>query len=354
MFTQARARIGGARSSNAKGQWVALFAAVALAACGGGTSEQPNAASSGNDTAGMNGGPSGSEAGSGAPSGNAGTGTNSGTAGDEGGNAGGGDNPGNDPGPAAGTGSTAGSGGNGIDPEIMEMLDPDVDWTALTIIYPSMYSAFDGSHTFMVPAHVQDTEIELSGWTAIPSTAVTFDADPDVAGGVMITIVEPVEDIVIAASSGPIGGTAPLHVTIATPEQWAAGEARYANGVDYELPMLNFADLINPDWEPPPTPDNLACNNCHTTGAKYFEIQHTPTQAARLSDEDLKTIMTTGMKPPGVDYRVLPEMLQHLYAEFHTWEANDDELTGLIVYLRSLTPTGQGDILLPDGTFGMP
>ena len=32
----------------------------------------------------------------------------------------------------------------------------------------------------------------------------------------------------------------------------------------------------------------------------------------------------------------------------------DDEIKGLIIYLRSLTPTGQGDILLPDGTYVAP
>jgi hypothetical protein len=118
--------------------------------------------------------------------------------------------------------------------------------------------------------------------------------------------------------------------------------------------MLNFADLINPEWVPPEPPDNLACNNCHTTGAKYFEIQHTPTQIARLSNEDLVTILTTGMKPAGVDFRVLPESFQHLYVGFHTWEATEEDQLGLIVYMRSLTPTGQGDILLPDGGFGPP
>jgi hypothetical protein len=278
--------------------------------------------------------------------------------GGESGSSAGGAGTGSDPGMTAGTGTGneagAGPGPNMPDPEIVEMLDPDVDWTALTIVYPTMYSAHDGVHTFQVPAHVDGTTVELSGWTAIPATAVTFDADPETEGGVMITIVEPVEEITIAAAAGPIGGTAPLFVTVATPEDWARGEARYNNGVDYNLPMLNFADLINPEWMPPEPPDNLACNNCHTTGAKYFEIQHTPTQAARLSNDDLVQILTTGTKPAGVEFRVLPEMFQHLYEGFHTWEASEEEITGLIVYMRSLTPTGQGDILLPDGTFGAP
>jgi hypothetical protein len=202
---------------------------------------------------------------------------------------------------------------------------------------------------FQIPAHVDMSTVDLKNWEAIPSDAVTFDPDPDVSGGVMITIVKGVEDITIAAHADKLGGTAPLHVTLATPDDWMVGEMRYNNGVDYMLPDLNFADLVDPNWMPPPTPKNLACNNCHSTGAKYFEIQHTPTQIGNLSDDDLVTIFTTGMKPPGVPFHVLPPEFQHLYPEFHTWDATKQEQKGLIVYLRSLTPTGQGTIEIPDG-----
>jgi hypothetical protein len=66
-----------------------------------------------------------------------------------------------------------------------------------------------------------------------------------------------------------------------------------------------------------------------------------------------------GQKPAGVGFRVLPEMIfgmtaEEMYAESHRWEASDEEIVGLIAYLRSLTPAGQGDILLPDGTYIAP
>ena len=123
--------------------------------------------------------------------------------------------------------------------------------------------------------------------------------------------------------------------------------------------LQDIVNTLDPNYTPPEPPDDLACNNCHTTGAKYFEIQHTPTQAARFSDDELKAILTMGMKPEGVGYRVLPEMLggstaDEIYNDYHRWEATDEEITGMIVYLRSLTPTGQGDILLPDGTYVEP
>jgi hypothetical protein len=240
---------------------------------------------------------------------------------------------------------------------VVEMLDPNVDWTALKLVYSPMYSAFDGKHTFQVPVHVDGATVDISGWKAIPASAVTF--DPDTAGGgVLVTVLDGTAEITIAASNGMVGGTAPLRITTGTPDQWEAGKARYSNGVDYVLD-IDFSRIIDPTWMPPTPPPNLACNNCHSMGAKYFEIQHTPAQAARFSDDDLATIFTKGMKPPGIGFRVIPAMVGNetavdLYAMFHKWDATADEIKGLIIYLRSLTPMGQGDIALPDGTYAPP
>jgi hypothetical protein len=240
------------------------------------------------------------------------------------------------------------------------MLDPKVDWTAMTLVYAPMYSAYDGMHTFEVPVHVDGATVDLSGWQAIPADAVTIDPDPDTMGGVMLTVVKGVPEITIAAHSGKVGGTALLKVTVGTPDDWTTGQKRYANGVDFDLPtMIDFTMVLDPNYMPPLPPANLACNNCHGTGAKYGEIQHTPTQCARFSDDDLKMIFTMGMKPPGIGFRVLPPMLgnmtaEQVYASFHKWMASDAEIKGLIIYLRSLTPTGQGDILLPDGSYAAP
>jgi len=267
---------------------------------------------------------------------------------------------------SGGSSVASGSGGSAVVPgndasmvDPTEMLDPSVDWTALTLVYDKMYSAFDGVHTFQVPVHVDGVMVDLADWSAIPSSAVSFDPDPD-TGGVIMTVLEDVATITIAARSGDIGGTAPLHITSATSAQWEAGNARYNNGVEYEIPATTPADFLaaitDPNWVPPDVPTGIACNNCHTTGAKYFEIQHTPTQLAYYSDDDLRTILIEGKKPAGAMFRVIPDMLgsqtnEELYASFHTWDATDDEITGLIVYLRALTPQGQGDIKLPDGTY---
>jgi hypothetical protein len=338
-------------------RWAAMAACVTLAAaCGsedGGDAGNTGSGNAGAANAGTGTGTAGGDSTTGAPTGGNDTGGAAGAPATSGSGASAdgssGSQPGGDATPAAGDDTGRGS----TEPEVMEMLDPDVDWTALELIFPRMYSAWDGVHVFQVPVRVDGATVELSDWRAIPSSAVSFDPDPSSEnGGVLITVLEPVEEITIAASTGPIGGTAPLYVTEATPEQWEMGEARYNNGVEYDLPMINLADLLlDPNYMPPETPTNLACNNCHTSGAKYLEIQHTPAQAAYISDDDLKTILTQGMKPEGISYSVLPPELEYLYADFHTWDASDEEIEGLIVYLRSLTPESQGDIVIPDNVF---
>jgi hypothetical protein len=281
---------------------------------------------------------------------------------------------------AAPSAAAAGASGAASKPVAPEMLDPKVDWKALKVLYPTMYSAYDGVHKFQVPVRVEDTTIELSGWSSIPSAAVQFDPDPE-GGGVLLTVLNDTPEVTIAAHTGgsaPLGGTATLHVTKATPEDWALGQERYTTGADWEIidpanvpPELQGMDVTKLSFEEiiglvgpvkllellasvangPPPAHNLKCTNCHSTGAKYFEVQHTPTQIAQISDADVETIFTKGMKPPGVAFRVLPTDIQPRYKDMHLWMATEAEVKGLIVYLRSLTPAGQGDILLPNGQY---
>lgn len=245
----------------------------------------------------------------------------------------------------AGTGGTAGVGGGG---DTLEGRFPEVtDWNALEIVFPTMYSGYDGQHTFKVPVRVRCTSVPLSAWKAEPASAVTFDADPDNADGAMITILQPVASIRIAAVTGSLGGIAPLSVTIGTPEQYALGETRYNTGADW---MLN---ILMPSAPPPDT----KCTVCHSENSSAgFDIEHTPTQLARASDASITQIMTTGTKPADVPFRVLPDTITfvgmtftnaELYEMFHLWEASQDALTGMILYLRALTPRGQGCVTDP-------
>lgn len=254
---------------------------------------------------------------------------------------------------ASGTGAVggvggAGMGGTGGGGDSLEGRFPEVtDWNALEIVYPTMYSAYDGQHTFKVPVRVRCTSVPLSAWKAEPASAVTFDTDPDNADGAMITILEPVASIRIAVVNGPLGGIAPLNVTIGTPAQYALGEERYNNGADWSL------NILMPMAPPPDT----KCTVCHSENSSTdFDIEHTPTQLARASDSEITQIMTTGTKPASVPFRVLPDTITfgtmtftnaELYQEFHLWTASPDALTGMILYLRALTPRGQGCVTDP-------
>jgi hypothetical protein len=69
-------------------------------------------------------------------------------------------------------------------------------------------------------------------------------------------------------------------------------------------------------------------------------VEHTPQQTGGYSDDDLKKIITMGMKPPGsVSKTGVPLAI---YQWFHTWMASPEEQMGLVVYLRSLAPESQG------------
>lgn len=247
-----------------------------------------------------------------------------------------------------GVGGTAGVGGTGgVGGQTLEEQFPGTDWNALEIIYPTSYSGFDGVHTFKLPMRVKCTNVPLSAWHASPASAVTFDADPDNADGVMVTIVEAVPEIKIGVVNSGLGGQAPIHVTIGTPAEWELGNFRYNNGADWSL------NIAMPEAPPP----NTKCTVCHTDNSSTgFNIQHTPTQLARASDQALVQIMTTGTKPADVPFRVLPATITfgfetftnaQLYKEFHLWDGDAEHLKGMVLYLRSLTPKGQGCVMNP-------
>ena len=331
-----------------------FFACVVALGCSSKSADPAVDSMAGNPATGTGG--SSSSSGTGGSSSSSGTGGSSSSSGTGGSSSSSGTGGSSSSSGTGGSSSSSGTGGS-VDPQ--EVLDPSVDWTALTLVYDTMYSAYDGVHTFQVPVYVDGVTTDVSDWSSIPSGAVSFDPDPD-SGGVILTVIADVPEITIAARSGDIGGTAPLYITSATSEQWETGNARYNNGVEYDIPVSDPADFLasisDPNWTPPEVPAGIACNNCHTTGAKYFEVQHTPMQIAYYSDDDLRIILIQGKKPPGAMFRVIPDMFgsqtnEELYASFHTWDATEEEIAGLIVYLRALTPEGQGDIKLPDGTY---
>jgi hypothetical protein len=209
----------------------------------------------------------------------------------------------------------------------------------LELAFSPMYSAYDGTHTFKIPAIVQN--VMADKWWIEPKEAA--DLVPDATnGGVMITT-RMAGEFTVYAQAGSLKGQAQLIVTAATPDQWVAGETRYKNNVKITLPMGPPDGGMGGPPGPPEFPDDAACGNCHGAVGERLNVEHTPQQIGGYSDEELITIFMTGMKPAGSPFRsVIPPFI---YQMFHTWgTATDEETSALVVYLRGLEPKSQEEI----------
>jgi hypothetical protein len=243
----------------------------------------------------------------------------------------------------------------------------------LPIQFNPMYSGFDGVHTYQVPAFVGGVDPASLTWGSSDPTMVSF--QPYVSG-IMITTMK-AGDVTIVARTSSACGTAPLHITQFTADDWNAGNARYnSNGalnfcIDGGLPFdasgfdgnfsgfdgaagfgdggncMNLpANFTNPfECVPPP-----ACTNCHgpVGNAKIFgmslfsDVSHTPEQTGGFSDDDLVNVFVHGTIPPG-GYFNNNIICYPNWHQFHTWwDINTPaEQKGVVSYLRSLTPKEQ-------------
>lgn len=254
---------------------------------------------------------------------------------------------------------------------------------ALTIAFNPMYSAsIPGStdHMFQVPAVVTGVSGAAVQWSVSDSTALQTQTDQS-TGGTLITVLKP-GTYRVNAQAGGLCGSATLNVTSATEDDWMAGNMRYNNGVALINP---FANMMGGDggipMGPPPggfmipgpnTPSILepadggpgpACTNCHgatATGGAFQGIEHTPEQTAGFSDDELIDIIVHGIIPDGgyYDPSIIP---QQYWQFFHKWaDLTPAQQKGMVVYLRSLTPTAQngkadfGGAFGRDGGFGGP
>jgi hypothetical protein len=213
----------------------------------------------------------------------------------------------------------------------------------LTVVFSPMYSGFDGSRTFKVPAIV--SEVTGARWSASDISFVDLSDDAE-TGGVMITTRK--SGVVnIIARAGALSGQAALNITQFAAGDCDAGDMRYHNSIGIDAGGLAIISGT--------VPDNASCADCHGDGAQMLSIQHTPQQTGGFSDMDLINIFTKGFKPNGsVFITMFPPQI---YQRFHTWSATDAEKTGLVCYLRSIEPKSQGTIdfsgLRPGGMMGM-
>jgi hypothetical protein len=253
----------------------------------------------------------------------------------------------------AGTGAAAGNGGAGTGAGTAGTTS-DLDAStamgscpksAFKILFNPMYSAYDGMHTFQLPAVVNDidpTAVTIE-WSASDPSMVALEPDAT-TGGVMITM-QKSGTVSIIASAGGLCGSSLLTITDATTADWTAGSDRYNDGVDLTRVPIGRGPGMARDASAAAdgaATDQAACTNCHgdnATDLTFKTVQHTPEQTGGFSDADLINIFEHGMVPAGgyFDTSIVP---YNVWQTFHKWDPGDAE-KGLVVYLRSLTPTDQ-------------
>ena len=121
-------------------------------------------------------------------------------------------------------------------------------------------------------------------------------------------------------------GKSLLTVAAYTPQQWAAGQARYTSG-------------------------GASCLSCHDPAAAAEmatdsgrAVEHAPEQTGGFNDVQLRRVFMNGELP---DSDANPLHISAMrFAAFLKWQATDAEADGLVAFLRSLTPKSQGDLRL--------
>ena len=282
-------------------------------------------------------------------------------------------------GTSSGGGPTDDGGGAGMDAAPMLITydgpPPNVDGgmilcatpAGLPIKFNPMYSGYDGTHVYQIPTFVVGMDPASVTWGSSDPTMVDF--QPYVQG-IMITT-KKAGDVTIVARIGSMCGTAPLHITQYTVDQWNLGNTRYHNGValminpeaglfdgsfdasgfdgsydgGYDASCAMAAQVMNIFAGETP-----ACTNCHGVGSNgmlfgmtiFNDVAHTPEQTGGFSDDQLTQAFVNGTIPDGGTYdpTIAPYCLWHVV---HRWTDIDtpDKQAGMRAYLRSLTPQEQ-------------
>ena len=241
-------------------------------------------------------------------------------------------------------GDTSGLGGAGSVDDPYET-PTECPKSALSILFSPMYSAYDGEHTFQIPAIVKGldpTQVDIA-WSASDPDMVKIEPDPT-TGGVMITTRQ-AGKVSIIANAGNLCGATSLTISDATPQDWEDGAARYNDGVVIDrLPRPNGpggGGGGGGGGTGGSTNTAAACTSCHGDNASgaFKTVQHTPEQTGGFSDAQLTKIFQEGVVPDG-GYFDDSIVSYQLWQSFHKWDVGDTPQS-IVVYLRSLTPSAQ-------------
>jgi len=271
--------------------------------------------------------------------------------------------------PATGGNGDSGPGGSGSGSGGNTSITCTAQNNVFAITFGPMYSAVIPGNTsikFQIPAVVTGLTAAAAAkvsWAASNNAVSGLVSDPSVGpGGVMLTM-NPAStntSTVVTVSAGGSCGQATLYVTQGTLGEFDAGVARY------------FQDgaAFNPRGGEPDGGATTGCALCHVgtgtsadaghAGLGFNDIAHTPEQAGGFSDQQLLDIIQNGVVPGWstdaaaaadagyfdptiVDFRPnsTPAEGYAIWHSFHKWALTPEEAKGVILYLRSLTPTAQ-------------
>jgi len=194
----------------------------------------------------------------------------------------------------------------------------------------ALYSGYDGLHDYQLPLTSLVPNVKFS----IEDESVAELRKTET--GVMIKT-RKAGTTNIVGKAGNLVGKIPLNITAFTPDDWANGNKRYNNMTSalqtiYPCEPTGMESGLNP---------NASCSECHRKSTFSAVIQHSPTQTAGYSDEEITTIFTMARKPKGWKQH-FPD-LGPFWMMFHKWLMPPEQARGLISYLRALEPTDMGE-----------
>ena len=236
------------------------------------------------------------------------------------------------------------------------------------ILFSPMFSAYGGSQTYSLTPYVpvadpatKDSDPVMAAtikWQ-VDATHAKQDVYADIPGAIKLTTKAAgktkVSMTATTASGAKIRSESMLNITKASDDQWALGDARYGGGVNIDFTMLGPRNMMAPSMGGgscglpfdilSALPKEASCTNCHNTSASAIAVEHTPTQTAGYSDEQLIAIFTQGQKPAGYTFnsfflKMLPQP-DCVYSMFHTWTMDESTKQGIVLKLRSLPPQKQ-------------
>jgi len=200
--------------------------------------------------------------------------------------------------------SSGDSGGGGPGP------DPSDSTPDFQVQPTEVYSGFDGTNTFHMPFAAYGAGSDLKSAVADSSVVsiepTTFQGDPSDTGKWYMLTAKKAGKTKVTVTSG--GKTKDVNVTIVgyDTSRFQAGKTRYTTA----------------DGDQPP------CAQCHS---KSDGPDHSPYKLAPIADNQVQLIITTG---------ILDGFPIKNVEHGHRWTPNDDQLAGLVTYLRALPPRG--------------